>query len=303
MMELLMAVSTRLSDTGRWVTEKNLPTALRATAVATIGDAIYYYGGTSSAGSYQRIFTSYNITTGNYEQLQAYPAGRANAFATSVGDNFYLLGGSLQNSVVDRVLWEYNTTTKNWAGRPQVPGTGTLTGLVTAGGYVYATTFNTTSRYTELYRWNPINPTAGWLQLDDHPVTNMYNGLIECVDDRIYYIGGRMGGVFSDQVFYFNTITSQWFNTSPLPEVMGTLQSTVVNGSLYLVNPVNLDTGMAIYKLVNDAYVVQPQEVALRYTIDARATDYGNRLYYIGGLTYVDGVAGISDQNVYYITE
>ena len=81
-----------------------LPTAIRYTAVATLGDKIYAFGGELADGSDTNEIQEYDIGTERAVVAGHLPEAVSHASAVTLDGAIYLLGGRVQGTASDRIF-------------------------------------------------------------------------------------------------------------------------------------------------------------------------------------------------------
>ena len=291
MFEILLSTNVaRVIPTYMWAKLRDYPVPARGLRGATVGDLIYFYGGNVGGidpQSYQQLFYSYDPKSDTYEALTPGPIGRASASVASQGNKFYVIGG-YGETTVPKILHEYDTVSKTWVERPTIPGTFNVNSLSSSNGKLYATVYNTTSQYTELYRYDPLNPTGAWVKLANLPTAGLNAGTVVGNSDGLYYFSGRSYGVYSTAVFFFNTLTNVWSQLPNMPKEMSSGYPVCINNEIFLVNG-SPSQPLEIYKLVGGSLVVQPQLSNSIMVIDFALAAWNKEMHIFGGST----IAGI----------
>ena len=94
----------RTIDGRRFTTSGSLPTAVRYTAAAAIGDRIYTFGGESATGSDTDQIQEYDANTGRASVVGRLPETVSHASAVALGGIIYLLGGRRAGAASDQIL-------------------------------------------------------------------------------------------------------------------------------------------------------------------------------------------------------
>lgn len=277
-----------------WVNAKPLQFKIRGAAVAGVAGKLYSFGGTREQigtepyedYNYSKTFSIYDPKTDSYVYPVANITGRNNGYATSVGNNFYVLGGST-NTTPARILHAYNVVTGIWTDYAAVPGLGFVSGLANSDGYLFATVYNTVATVTELYRFDPATPALGWVKMADHAETKLNSGCIIGIPGSIYYMGGRMSGVYTTKAYRYSLASNQWSPLSALPAGFDSVMACSIDGVVYLTRsdgtvPVKLYTYNGV--VVNE---LQPGGTQPQGAVAYGFTNVGKRLYVSGGVTSV----------------
>ena len=95
------------TDGHSFVRVAHLPTAIRYTALATIGDKIYAFGGELADGSETDEIQEYDIGTERAVVAGHLPQALSHASAVTLDGAIYLLGGRVNGSASDRI-WRFD---------------------------------------------------------------------------------------------------------------------------------------------------------------------------------------------------
>lgn len=184
--ESLLTGNTWHDDTSEDLNLTLLPNGAYADGVNGIGAAgdeatmtIYVLGG-SSGGAFKDAFYALNLSTGNWTQLAAFPAGPASSVGMTFYDGkIYTYGGYVGSSTAIRTFYSYDVATDAWTNLGPMPyqaeGTGVSGPLVLAmsdgsifitGGAEYGGATNGSKIVTSA----SYDVAAGtWTQLADLP--------------------------------------------------------------------------------------------------------------------------------------
>lgn len=303
MLELLLSIPNH-KNTFIWTTKSKWPVSLRDPATAAVSGLIVTFGGTRlQEGSetydvytYSNTLIVYDIATGGSARTTAPILGRTSAHAAGIGNKFYVMGGYFSGSGSDYSLHEYNTSTGVWTTRAAVPGTYSVNSMTAHNGYLYATIYDVSIKWSRLYRWNPITPNNGWVEMARAPAQEYSAGKLFGIDNYIYYFGGRLSGSLAAVVFRYNIDTNNWSILPQMPAGFDAVYPTAINNSIYLLKPSTV-AALQVYSYVDGGQPVLVDSSPGSYNPVAAfgVTAWNNKTYLIGGLSQVAPV-GLTDQ-------
>jgi Tol biopolymer transport system component len=257
-----------------WTMAPVYPIAISGEAVATVGNFLYSFGGTTTGNV--AVANAYKFDGTSWTAITPLPAALSGAVAVSNGTNIYIVGASVfylyspgvnlyqplappPHAGGDAVylggkiykfpgssgaLDIYDTSVNQWTAGADYPLSAPGGRAFAQGNFVYGAGGTTAvpaplSRQ-EAYRYDPVAniwDNAAIADLPEgrsSPASASYNG-------GWVLAGGNSNGVYLDSVIFWNPISQGWSN---LPFMSGRVGASgaALNGSLYVVGGGSLNS-------------------------------------------------------------
>lgn len=182
---------------------------------------LYSIGGNDSLGQ-SLTLSIYNIETETWSTGANLPAPSLANSAVTAGAYIYLLQGSAGTTATNS-FFKYDIVANSWSTLANLPRPLSWTNLAEQNGNIYCVggTDTTGAAVNTVYRynitsneWTTASPVAS--------VTGLFGGSLVVADNKLVYIQGEAGGVFSGSVFLgevnsTNPDTITWTNGTPCP--------------------------------------------------------------------------------------
>jgi DNA-binding CsgD family transcriptional regulator len=203
----------------RWKSLAGLPTPRSGLAVATYENGLYAIGGQTDSGvtgAMERLDTS----TGLWSPLTAKPLPVSDVSAAVIGGQIYVPGGRLASGEVSAALEAYDLENDTWNRLSDLPGPISAYALVAFEGRLYLFGgWNGLAYQPDVYIYQPT--LDEWERGTSLPVALGYGGATAAAD-RIYVIGGTLGGEDSDMNLEYSPQIEQaggepWRVRAPMP--------------------------------------------------------------------------------------
>lgn len=191
-------------ETNTWTCLATMPSFRHALAVLSIDTAIYAIGGwingSVCAGENER----YNTTNDTWEILAPLPTPRRLLSLAAYGNKIYAFGGVIDDKIWNtNVLEIYDIASNTWSQGKALPLVG-QTSAVTIGDYIYVIIHG---HY--ILRYDPRQDT--YLQLTtDLPCKQWFCFDVTVINNRMYFHGGNIDGVWSNQLWRYDPFENTW---------------------------------------------------------------------------------------------
>ena len=216
------------------------------------GGKLYVFGGLAPGWTPKGLVYEYDPANDSWTKKKNMPQASHHIGLTELNGKIYVIGGFIKPAKgptawepVDNV-WEYDPAADTWKALAPLPKKRGAPAAVAYGGRIYAiggAGLHPGSKETVVHPARPhralgtnevYDPAANaWKTLQDMP-TARNHGAIGVVNNKIYYLGGRVGNAFitrasnTDLVEVYDPATDQW---GPLLAPMITPRSAVAWGT------------------------------------------------------------------------
>ena len=217
-----------------------------------VGGKLYVFGGLAPGWTPKGLVYEYDPANDSWTKKKNMPLASHHLGVTELNGKIYVIGGFVKPAKgptawepIDNV-WEYDPAGDTWKALAPLPKKRGAPAAVVHGGKIYAVGgagLHPGSKETVVHPARPhralgtnevYDPAANtWKTLQDMP-TARNHGAIGVVNNKIYYLGGRIGNAFitrasnTDIVEVYDPATDQW---GPLLAPMITPRSAVAWGT------------------------------------------------------------------------
>jgi N-acetylneuraminic acid mutarotase len=296
-----------------WVNLAPFPNPSEEVLGATAGGKLYVFAGLAPGWKPKAIVQEFDPSTNSWAQKKPMPLASHHVAFVSLNDRIYAFGGfKLPDSGLPAWepianAWEYDPAADRWKELAPMPTRRGAAAAAVANGKIYVTGgANSLPGVTEngIHPQRPHNVLATVEEYD--PATNSWSARRSLlaprnhhtaggVDNRVYVIGGRIGGAFIsggsnniDLVEMYDPATDLWTPRDKMPTRRSAIGSGVYNGKIIVVGGESQDRfQFSAYRAV-EAYdpAINQWSVlpSMRYPRHGLAVAVvGNRLYAVSG--------------------
>ncbi len=236
--------------TNEWTTKASMPTPRSGFAITVYDNKIYVIGGTVGVGDgYLGNNEVYDPLTDTWQTKVSLPTPRADLSAEVVDGKMYLIGGKRYSSqspnYIETNLNEvYDPSNNTWGSAAAIP-TG-VQGYASAvvngkiyimGGSRQPSSLGNTIIVNNNQVYDPKTDTwslaAGLPSVTSYGTAAATEGIF--APQLIYYVGGFVGGDFSDKAQTYNPANNSWSIAEKMPTARAYLGLAVVNDVLYAI--------------------------------------------------------------------
>lgn len=252
-------------------------------------EQLYWIGGTS--GTPQTLFGRWNGTA--WTALPVLPTARSGHVSVVVGDKMYVCGGSNAGGTAHTTLVQcYDFIAGTWSTKSPMPGTqgygdgcAVGTDIYLFGGMTSQASGENPAKFIQ-YKYDTLTDT--WTELTITGQTPRLDLGVAAIGTKIYLIGGRSGGVYSNKMFCYDTETGQMTAKADMIAAYGCRRNFIYfNERLMSLWGIQTQAG-APYQGTNWYNPVDDTWHALPTTAAARGMGgsgwIGNRIFYFGGI-------------------
>ncbi len=243
---------------GRWISLAPFPEPFEELEGAAANGKLYASQGLLPGFKPGGVMYEYDPAANAWTQKKSMPHPVHHAAVAGLNEKIYVFGGfELPRSgppgwVAVNDAWEYDPRTDAWRTLAPMPTKRGAAGAAAAGGKLYVIggagpvpgasdpairpgqpqrSLNTVEEYDPATnRWRTRSPM---------PTARNHMGA-EAVGDKVYVIGGRLGGAFiiampgnTDLVQEYDPAADSWTTKAPMPTARSGLNSAVLNGIIY----------------------------------------------------------------------
>lgn len=261
----------------------------RYSAMATVGDDLYIFGGASTPNRVQDLW-KYNTITKERTLMPVGPTGRSEPAMTAWGNNLYIIGGWPSPEGVTDEVHIFNTLSKTWSRGTSYPVKITNARAVTVGIYIYVAggAIGGSTTTTALYRYQPN--IDQWVVMTPMPQAISAGAWFSLDGKYIFYAMGRT----TRAVYRYDISKNSWDTQPNGPGDYFELHAPVVNGKAYIWSSGTLlPAPRLLYVFDGTTWKTMPQKDPypnIRYGCALGAVGYS--LFMFGGViesTYNNG--------------
>ncbi|HUR34208.1 MAG TPA: kelch repeat-containing protein [Vicinamibacterales bacterium] len=289
---LVLAGLGRLTATGAWSVDTDVPAALGEVSVATVNGLEYLAGGSSASGAVNTLY-AFDPATRTWQARAPFPgAGRDHMGLVASGGYLYLAGGlsGLPGPSVT-TFQRYDPTTNSWTTLAPMPRARAGFGIAAINGRIYVAggivAHDDVAPLGDFTVYDPATDT--WQALAPLPTPRDHLVAVE-LNGRFYAIAGRAGtnAICSPYrvVDVFDPNTGAWSGAPPLATARAGHAASVANGRIQVFggdgNSANCGPTSSVEEFSpasNSWGALAPMPVP-RYAIGAAS---------IGGFVYIPG--------------
>lgn len=273
-----------------WTEGAPMPTLRTEIAGAAIDNIVYVIGGFDSQGRAVATVEVYDSGNDSWSAVAPLPQPLHHAAAASLGEKLYVVGGYFANNTSSDSLYVYDPKTDKWQELSPMP---TARGALTAqfvNGTLYAvggvsTGFGSAGVVGTNEAYDP--ETDSWQEKTPMPTPREHLASAS-FDNKLYVIGGRVGGLESnlDANEVYDPVEDKWTKLAPMPSKRGGLAAAASpsDGRIYVFggeSPAGTFKNNEGYSPQGNVWESAPEMPHGRHGL--AAVGVGSEIYVIGG--------------------
>jgi N-acetylneuraminic acid mutarotase len=202
--------------THQWLKKKDFPGPFRIGAASfSLNNKGYVCSGENSlSGPQQKFYNDlweYNPLTDTWTEKDTLPGSvRQYAFAFTIGNKAYVGNGKSGPTGLLSDFYEYNSVAGVWIQKGNTPfyKVAPATFSINNEGYVCAGSGSGDQNSASLFKYNPADDS--WLEMTPLPAPVRIQTAGFSIDNSGYVCGGMNGGDIFNDLWEFNSISSEW---------------------------------------------------------------------------------------------
>lgn len=222
-------------ETGKWVTNSNMPGGARqGMAAATVNGKIYIIGGKAGSKNLSLV-EEYDPRTGLWQQKADMPTPRQGAVAAAVNGKIYVIGG--YNGVKHfSIVEEYDPDTDKWSSvsKALMPTARDTAGAAVIDDKIYVIGgFNSQLKYLDCLE--VYDPGMDKWEIKTSMQTSRRALGICQINNLIYAIGGFNSDGDVGKVEVYDPLADKWYVKNQMPMNRSYLSAVALKGTVYAI--------------------------------------------------------------------
>lgn len=187
-----------------WEKVADMPNARHALHVISVGNLIYAVGGWVHGSLCSPAVECLDTITLKWTICADMPTPRRLFGMAHLHDKLYVFGGVCSDKIWNSDIVEvFDTCTNSWQQKKNMP-IGGQTSAITIGDFIYVI-----SHGNHIYRYDANEDSYTQISFS-LPRKNWFGFDVTTVNDRIYFHGGNVDGVWSNELWKYDIYSNKW---------------------------------------------------------------------------------------------
>jgi N-acetylneuraminic acid mutarotase len=181
-----------------------MPSFRHALAVLAVDRSVFVVGGWINGSICSTDLERYDTDKDSWKTLPNMPTGRRLLGVTHYQNKLYAFGGNCGDKVWNTdVLEIYDMQTETWSSGKSLPIAGQVS-AVTIGDFIYVAVHG-----NHILRYDPRQDSYTQVSFD-LPVKKWFCFDVTVINDRMYFHGGNIDGVWSNAFWKYDVFANAW---------------------------------------------------------------------------------------------